>query len=192
MIVGVTSPVAETDPVRAALSDPSVRTRLLDAARSFLSGRIFHIPAPQRGPEAEEIVQKAGMRAWEHRAEYDARREVVPWLVGFVENVTREHVKKYSRRATGPPTAAPELESLAADLGRPIGDVVADRAFVEGLLGRLPPADREIIRLAYYDDLTFTEIGERVGLTENAARVRHHRILGRLRELAGDTGEVQS
>ena len=192
MTVGVTSPVAETDPVRTALNDTSVQARLLDAARAFLAGRIFNIPTPRRGPEAEEIVQKAGLRIWEHHAEYDPRRAVVPWLIAFVENITREHVKKYARVSVGLPGAFPELDDLAADLGRPISDAIADTAFVERLLERLPPTDREVIRLAYYEDLTFAEIGVRVGLTENAARVRHHRILARLRELAGGTGEVQS
>lgn len=193
MTVGVTSSVGETEhPVRAAFNDTAVQTRLLNAARAFLAGRIFNLPLPQRGPEAEVIVQKAGLRAWEHRAEYDPNRDIVRWLVGFVANVTREHAKKYTRCCTGPPPDPPELEELSADLGRPIGDVVADKVFVEGLLEQLPPADREIIRLAYFEDLTFVEIGERVRLTENAARVRHHRILARLRELAGGTEEVQS
>jgi RNA polymerase sigma-70 factor (ECF subfamily) len=191
MTVGVTPPVAEADPVGAALNDPAVRIRLLAAARAFLAGRIFNLPPPQRGPEAEVIVQKAGLRAWERRAEYDPSRDIVRWLVAFVVNVTREHVKKYTRCGTGPPPGPPELEELAADLGRPIGEVVADKQFVVELLARLPKADREIIRLAYFEDLTFAEIGGRVGLTENAARVRHHRIIARLRELAGGTGEVQ-
>jgi RNA polymerase sigma-70 factor (ECF subfamily) len=192
MTVGVTSPVAEMDPVRAALDDPKVRDQLVAHARACLSGRLFYLPAPQRGPEADEIVQKAALRVWEHRAEYDPSRPVVPWLIKFVTYVTREHVKNYARRATGPPSAPLELEELAEDLGRPAGDAVADKTFVDGLLSRLSAADREIVRLKYDEALSFAEIGPRVGLLENAARQRHYRILAELRKLAGGTGEVQS
>ncbi len=192
MTVGVIPEAAETDPITAALNNPSVRTQLLDVAWACLAGRIFNIPSAQRGPEAEEIVQKAGLRAWEIRTHYDPNREVVCWLIGIVRNVAREHVKKYARGTTGPPSAPAELEDLVTDLGRPVGDAVADRAFAEGLLEQLPQPDREIVRLAYYEDLTFAEIGASVGLTEGAARLRHHRALDRLRELAGGTEEVQS
>jgi RNA polymerase sigma factor (sigma-70 family) len=182
MPVGAKHPVAETDPVRAALSDSTVQVRLQAAARVFLSSRAFNLSPARRSVEAEEIVQKAKLRALEHQADYDSSREIVPWLVGFVLNVTREYVKQHKRRVLDPPLPI-ELENLIVDLGRPVDDAIADKEFVAQLLKQLSAVECDIVRMVYEEQLTFAEIADRTDLTENAARQRHHRIIESLRIL---------
>lgn len=46
----------------------------------------------------------------------------------------------------------------------------------------LDPASREILILHLWDDLPFTEIGARLGITQEAARMRHNRAALRLAE----------
>lgn len=177
---------AESDPVSAALADPVVHERLLAAARAFLGPRLS---AVRRAAEAEEIVSKARVEAFKRRADFDPTRDAVRWLVGFVVNCTRDHVKKYTRTPTGPPPDTPELEDLAVDLGRPAEDTVANRELVNAILAQLSDDDRELLQLKYFDGLTFGEIAARRGTNEDAVRVRHFRIRQRLRE---QRGEVQS
>jgi len=181
MSVGITTPVTDRDPMRAALDDPAVVERLRNAARAFLGPRGY-------AQEAADVVQLAGVRAWQRRGDFQPDKDPVCWLVGFVINTAREHVKKAARAVARPLSAAPELADLAADLGRPVGDALADRDEVTRLLDRLAPADRELVRLVYFEGLTFAEVGARVGTTETAARVRQHRLLKQLRELAGGGG----
>jgi RNA polymerase sigma-70 factor (ECF subfamily) len=50
-------------------------------------------------------------------------------------------------------------------------------------LEALKEADREILLMRHYDGLTYQEAAEVLGLTENAAMVRHARALQRLRKL---------
>ena len=49
------------------------------------------------------------------------------------------------------------------------------------MLGMLSERDRDILWLRYFDGLTFPEVAEVLGITENAAAVRHVRALNRLR-----------
>lgn len=181
MSVGVATTTTGPDPVRVALADTAVGERLVAAARTFLAARSGGALAR----DAAEIVQEASTRALARAATFDPSRDVVAWLVGFVINVAREHVRDRAAR-----TAAPQLADLAADLGRPVADAAADRELVARLLAQLSAADRELVRLVYTDDLPFAEVGPLLGTTETAARVRHHRLLKQLRELAG-AGEVR-
>jgi len=47
----------------------------------------------------------------------------------------------------------------------------------------IEPEDREIIVLHQWDDLSFIEIGEHLGISANAARKRHNRSVKRLAEI---------
>ena len=183
---------AESDPVAAALADQRVRDRLLAAGCAFLRRRPNSIPETQYVAEAEEIVAKAQLEALKRRSCFDASRDVVAWLVGFVVNVTRDHVKKYARTPPGLSPDAPGLEGLAVDLGRPVADILEDEAFVRDLLAQLDSDDRELIRQKYTDDLTFSEIAAIRGTGASAIRTRHHRLIRRLRRMGGLGGEVQS
>lgn len=181
---------AGSDPVSVALSDPGVTAQLLTAARAFL-GR-GPSSAVRRTAEAEEIVSVAQIEALKRRADFDPTRDVVNWLVGFVRNVTRDHVRKRARTPTGPPPDAPKLEDLAVDLGCPVEDATADRELARRVLEPLSADDRELLELKYFDGLTFAEIAARRGMNENAVRLRHFRLRQRLREQYGHGGEVRS
>ena len=184
-------PLAGDGPVAVALNDPAIRARLNNAARAFLGKRAGELTPAQRTAEAEVIVQEAASRAWDRRDRFDGSKEVVKWLVGFVINVSREFAKDRARGGIGPTDDAHELEVLAVDPSRPIEDAIADRLLVEHLLARLPQLDREVVAMKFYEEKTGTEIGQRIGMNENAVRVRLHRAIQKLRTGCGLTGEAQ-
>ena len=53
-------------------------------------------------------------------------------------------------------------------------------AWVRLALDLLPPDDRDVIVLREYEKMAFAAIGERLGIAENAARMRFQRALARL------------
>ena len=55
-----------------------------------------------------------------------------------------------------------------------------DTAWLELAVELLAPSDREVVVLRQWDGCSFAEIGARLGIREDAARVRFHRALGRL------------
>ena len=57
-----------------------------------------------------------------------------------------------------------------------------EAALLRLALDLLDPDDRTVLELRQYEELSFAAIGERLGLLENAARMRFQRALGRLGE----------
>ena len=64
-----------------------------------------------------------------------------------------------------------------------------ERAFASALLarlrGRVSPLSYRVLHLRSIDELAVAEVARLVGLTDEQVRVRHHRMLGQLRRLAG-------
>lgn len=191
MMRDVSVPLAADHPVAVALNDPVVRTRLWNAARALLGRRGAELSPTQRTAEAEAVAQEAAARAWNHRDRFDASRDVVKWLGGFVLNVAREFAKKRCRDATSPPEDGPGLDALAVDPSRPVDDAVPDKLLANHLLEQLTPTDRDIVRMKYWEELTCAEIGLRLDMRENAVRTRLFRAIQRLKQVCGVTGEGQ-
>jgi RNA polymerase sigma factor (sigma-70 family) len=53
-------------------------------------------------------------------------------------------------------------------------------------VANLPTNDREVIGLCYGSELSMTEAGEILGLSDSATRTRLWRALGRLRKVLAD------
>jgi len=58
------------------------------------------------------------------------------------------------------------------------------RDLLEHLLCNLRTDDRQLLEMYYADGLTFTEIGEAIGITQSTACVRHATLLRQLRRRA--------
>jgi RNA polymerase sigma factor (sigma-70 family) len=61
-------------------------------------------------------------------------------------------------------------------------DAVLTRIDVERALGHLSPADREMVRLRYEEDLTNPSVAVALGLTVANVKVRLHRLRPKLQE----------
>ncbi len=181
------------DPIAAALAEEGVRRRLQNAALATLRRWQSGLPLAQRTAEAEEVVQEAARRALKRRSDYEPGRSVERWLVGFVVMVCRERVK--DRRAVAASATAGEdalpLENRVLDLCRPVAEVVAERDDVRQMLDLLPPEDRDILRMRFFDSATALEIGKRLGISPGAVRVRLHRALTKLKDETATRGEAQ-
>jgi RNA polymerase sigma-70 factor (ECF subfamily) len=89
-------------------------------------------------------------------------------------------------RRRGETFVAPLDEAVAAAPahgGRDASERVADRTAIEGMLDRLPDAQREVIELAYLAGLTQTEIAERLEQPLGTVKTRMRLGLERLREI---------
>ena len=59
---------------------------------------------------------------------------------------------------------------------------------LDEVIGQLKPTEQQIIILRFYRDLSHVEIGDTIGVTANAARVRLQRALEKMRLLLGRKG----
>jgi RNA polymerase sigma-70 factor (ECF subfamily) len=130
--------------------------------------------------DADDIAAEAFSIAWRkwNSAPADAIR---PWLFGIARNVLSNRNRSF-RRLT-------RLQAkLASTSDRPISHIeYAEHQEVHEALARLQPADREIIRLHCWEDLTPSEIAIVLKCSANAAGIRLHRAKRRLAEVLATT-----
>lgn len=133
------------------------------------------------GPDlAADVTQEVFVAAWRGRARYRPDQGTLAgWLMGIARfkaiDATRARVRRPD--PVDPDVTAIHLEGpTSADV-----DGVAMRMLVADALAQLPERSREMVELAFYDDLTHTEIAERTGRPLGTVKSDIRRGLDRLR-----------
>ena len=145
--------------------------------------------------DAEEIVNTAFLDARRRWPTYRTDRKVSPfvWLYRIVNDRLIEEWRTATRQKRDIRQNIPWPDRPSVDLGlrlvapdtSPTQAVVRDEeaALMRQALGLLREQDREVVMLRGYDDLSFREIGELLGVEENTATVRYVRALRRLKDI---------
>jgi RNA polymerase sigma-70 factor (ECF subfamily) len=133
---------------------------------------------------AEDAVQEGFLSAWQSQASY--RREmgsVQSWLMTIIRNRTIDFIRREAA-AHRPPVA--EGEYIGPDpAGGSLHDEVIARSDADALratLQQLPGPQAEVIALAYYGELSHTEIATRLRLPKGTVKGRIRLGLEKLRE----------
>lgn len=127
--------------------------------------------------QAADATQETFLAAWRSRHRFDpARGDLGGWLVGIARFKVIDSLRARSRR--------PEVtDDRQHDTGSPDGrvDKMAERMLVSEALETLPERARELVKLAFYEDLTHTQIAERTNLPLGTVKSDIRRGLERLR-----------
>jgi RNA polymerase sigma-70 factor (ECF subfamily) len=127
------------------------------------------------GSDAEDIVQEAFVRFWRQKRDV-ANRGL---LYATVRTVALDRIRKDSRRAR----REAEAYSDTAQSVEPQfeGDDDSQR-LLAGAVNRLPHEQREVLVMKIWNDLTFAEIGEALGISQNTAASRYRYALAALKK----------
>ena len=143
---------------------------------------LAYAPRRTETPEdAADVVAETFLTAWRRCDQAPDEAAVRLWLYGIARRVTANHIRgrrRYERLGA-------RLRSRALATREPgpqtMGD---DRAPIIEALGRLRPADREILTLVAVEGLAAAEAARVLDCSVVAARVRLHRARARfVREL---------
>lgn len=136
---------------------------------------------------AEDLTQETLLRAWRNLDTYRPEGKLRAWLFRIAVNAARDWARRrrfeptatLDETADGPalPVAAPDTPPDARVRRRETQERVA------GALAQLPDADREILLLRYYGELTFKEIADANGEPLGTVLARAHRALKKLGSL---------
>ena len=168
---------------RIARGDVQAFERFYDRYASLALGLIRRVLGEREA--AQDVLQEVFLQVWKEAGAYDAGRgSVEAWLV--MRAKTRAIDKLRARRRIPQVGAAPLGEAIAVDTA-PAGDDIAaaveSRGAVEGLLARLPEAQRRVIELAFFGGLTQVEIAARLGEPLGTVKTRCRLALERLRAM---------
>ena len=131
--------------------------------------------------EAEDVLQRVFYEVWRNRDRYDPARSLEAWVLG----IARKRAIDQLRRRHPNVVPIEELRDLAGDDGRELAERYARANEVRGALERLPAAQREVLTLAYFGELTQSEIADRLGVPLGTVKARAFRGLRRLADMLG-------
>jgi RNA polymerase sigma-70 factor (ECF subfamily) len=128
---------------------------------------------------ADEAAQEAIIRAWRNRDRCRHPDQPFGWLARIARN---EALRLVTRR----PNEVLVAEPLASAPSRVADDATAASLLLGDVMASLSPADRELARLRYYEDLTCADVADHLGASEATVKVRLHRLRRRLRQKMED------
>jgi len=155
--------------------------RALEAAYARWSPLVYTIALRSLADvtDAEDVTQKTFVGAWQGRRGFDASRSRLPaWLVGIAKNTIAD---THEARARLRRLEAELAASIAVhDEAAPTVDI-ADRLAIADEISLLEPDAQRVIRLAFFDDLTHSEISDRLGIPLGTVKSHIRRSLHRMR-----------
>jgi RNA polymerase sigma-70 factor (ECF subfamily) len=141
----------------------------------------------------DDVVQDVFLVIHRRLGEYDGRASMRTWLFGILAHVIRDFRRRYRRKDARHVPPAPDSSADVAATSSSTPAVLAERservALLKRLLDELDDGKREILVLAYLEQMTVPEIAELLGVNLNttysrlrAARQAFDQLHARARE----------
>ncbi|HVI92450.1 MAG TPA: RNA polymerase sigma factor [Anaeromyxobacter sp.] len=136
-----------------------------------------------RGAVAEDLLQTTFLKLHRARGSWRRGARLRPWAFTIAARVRTDWLRRNGREELQDEAVSNSVASCdpaAAVLARERSDRV--RAALEGL----PGPQRVVVHLHRFEDMSFAEIGEVLGISESAAKLRAFRAYAELRRLLAD------
>ncbi|MGA3285499.1 MAG: sigma-70 family RNA polymerase sigma factor [Verrucomicrobiota bacterium] len=119
--------------------------------------------------KASSLSRRATLTGWLYTSAHFAAAKMAR-----TENRRRDREEKFMREPIHEPAPDPGFAGAKADWEKL-------RPALDQAMHELKETDREAVLLRFFENRPFAEIGEKIGLSENAARMRVERALEKLR-----------
>ncbi|MFG1926002.1 RNA polymerase sigma factor [Cryptosporangium sp. NPDC048952] len=129
--------------------------------------------------DAEDLAQATFVAAWRGRTTFDpARGRLAAWLIGIAKRQLIDRLRALQReeRVVRTVEAVDPIRPTPPDAER-----VLDRLVVADRLAQLTPEQRRVVQLAFFDDLTHTQIAALTGLPLGTVKSHLRRGVSQLR-----------
>jgi RNA polymerase sigma-70 factor (ECF subfamily) len=137
--------------------------------------------------DAEDVTQQVFVAAWQGRSTFDpARAKLSTWLMAITRH---KIVDAYEARAKRQRELQALMESVYLQ-SLTWTDEIADSVTMSQELEQLDPVPQQIMRLAFYDRLTHTQIAAQLDLPLGTVKSHIRRSLLRLRARLEDADDA--
>ncbi|WP_051272165.1 RNA polymerase sigma factor [Shimazuella kribbensis] len=132
-----------------------------------------------REEDAKDLAQECFIRAYKHLHQYDITRSFSSWLYKIAINLCRNELQKQKRQAF---ELQGQLEIADTENPEQVYIQKEETRRYQQEIDLLPPFYREVLILRYYQELSYVEISESLGITETDVRNYLYRAKRKLRK----------
>jgi RNA polymerase sigma factor (sigma-70 family) len=186
MIAARLFPTQDTDAtiIERSVREPEYFAEVFDRYYAEIHGYV----ARRLGQSvADDTSSETFLVAFAQRGRYDvAYANARPWLYGIASNLIARHQRAEQRRYQA--LARTSIEDVGeghADRSVIRLDAQARRGHLAAALAEISDADRDVLLLVAWADLTSEEAGQALGIPAGTARSRLHRARKQLRAALG-------
>jgi RNA polymerase sigma-70 factor (ECF subfamily) len=137
--------------------------------------------------EAEDIVQETFLEVWKRAGQYEPERGGAgAWIATIARSRAIDRLRVHGRSARVVEGTSKESADLTQPTGLDLAAQRRDRERVLGALSSLPPEQRQVIELAYFEGMTQTEIAAHTKEPLGTVKTRVRLAMAKLADLLGE------
>lgn len=140
--------------------------------------------------EADEIAQDTFVKAYEALAKFRGESQLYTWLYRIMSNSVIQRSRKQKRRETvGLETIEQTSESLDPT---PYGALEKSETtkIIEAAIDTLPPKQRQVFVMRFYDELPYEEIATIVGTSVGGLKANYFHAVKKIGEYLTRQGKI--
>ena len=171
----------------ASLSAIATRPPFEEVYGEFLPRITGFLRAKLGNPgDAEDVAATVFARAFQAYPRFELRGNTpAAWLFRIARNAALDHCRRTVRRQRAE-YAISEIRLQSSDDPIRLAERRHEYRVLRCAIARLPQRQREVLALRLKDGLSFTAVGDRLGCSEDAAKMLYHRGVRSLRPLLND------
>lgn len=147
-------------------------TKLMERYRKALYWHIRRMVLDH--DETDDLLQNTFIRCYQSLDRFEARSGLYTWLYRIATNLCLSHLSQKKRRRML--SLSDDTVRLEAELKRvtPQERVGSPEYLLEKALLKLPPKQRLVFQMRYYDELPYEQMSEILGTSEGALKASYH------------------
>ena len=126
--------------------------------------------------EAEDLIQETWLKVNSHMHQLDEESKFKPWIMRIAHNVIRRYYRDNSRRRAREEAVGESLQSHPAN-GRQVAIAKQRRLTTASVLSSLPAHISLLLRMRYWDGLTYQQVADLTNQPLGTVITRTHRGL---------------
>lgn len=129
--------------------------------------------------DAEELTSEVFFQVWKSAKNFRGQSKASTWLFGIARNLCMNHLRKKRIKFL-------EIKEWDAVYDPEEEELNYDPELLKKAMEKLSPLHREVLYLAYYEDMSYNEIAKLLDIPENTVKTRVFNAKKKLRELIQD------
>lgn len=122
--------------------------------------------------DANDVLQNALIKVWNNLPSFRGQSSLATWIYRIAINESLDFIRKQKQ------TDACHYDELGAVANRLLADEFFDgdeaQALLQEAITKLPPVQRTVFNLRYYEEMPYAEISKALSTSEGALKASYH------------------